>query len=228
MLVPHIDTHGKDGEFHGALDISGKPYRGLLSANLRARYSWYLRWLLPHSRVRTAFCALMAALLCGCVVLSGAGAQDSGATAGTGASPAARADALYRAGIAALQERDLVVAQADFEQVVKLSPRSAEAHNSLGWVLVARQQLDAAIAQFNAALDLRTDFFQAYLNLSSALLQKGDAKDAVRAARQAVRFAPTMPETYRALAHALDATGDVEVAGRAVEGHGEVGGGVGR
>ena len=66
--------------------------------------------------------------------------------------------------------------------------------------------------QFNAALDLRTDFFQAYSNLSSALLEKGDAKEAVRAARQAVRFAPTISETYRVLAHALDANGDADGA----------------
>src|SRR5262249_22540379 len=96
--------------------------------------------------------------------------------------------------------------------VVKLSPRSPEGHNSLGWVLLAMRDLDGAIAQFNAALDLRTDFFQAYSNLSSALVEKGDTKGAIRAARQAVRFAPSVSETYRALAHAMDADGNVNDA----------------
>ena len=128
------------------------------------------------------FAALAALILCA----GGSARLYAQATPQSSAGTAAeRADALYRAGIAALQQRDLAAAQADFEQAVKLSPRSAEAHNSLGWVLLARQQLDAAIAEFNAALDIRTDFFQAYLNLSSALLEKGDAK--TRCARRGRR-----------------------------------------
>ena len=72
---------------------------------------------------------------------------------------AAQADAIYRQGIAALQQRDLASARAAFEKAVQLQPRSPEGHNSLGWVLLAQKQVDPAIAQFQAALDLRHGFF---------------------------------------------------------------------
>src|SRR5580692_1632519 len=122
---------------------------------------------------------------------------------------AAQADAIYRQGIAALQQRDLASARAAFEKAVQLQPRSPEGHNSLGWVLMAQKQVDPAIAQFQAALDLRADFFQAHMNLSTAFLLKGDAKRAAREGREAVRFAPTESEAYRTLARALDGSGDV-------------------
>jgi len=98
MLVPHIDTHGKGDEFQAPLDISEKSFRDRLGANF---LPGYLSRLLVHSRARTAFGVLVAALLCSCVVLPGAQGQDSGAPAEAGASAAGRADALYRAGIAA-------------------------------------------------------------------------------------------------------------------------------
>src|ERR1700726_774276 len=122
---------------------------------------------------------------------------------------AAQADAIYRQGIAALQQRDLVSARAAFEKAVQLQPRSPEGHNSLGWVLLAQKQVDLAIAQFQAALDLRMDFFQAHMNLSSAYLLKGDRKRGAPEGREAVRFAPTESEAYRTLARALDASSDV-------------------
>src|ERR1700722_10294388 len=125
---------------------------------------------------------------------------------------AAQADEIYRQGITALQQGDLATAKADFVKVVAIQPRSAEAHNSLGWVLLAQKQIDPAIAQFGAALDLRPDFFQAHMNLASAYLAKGDPKRASRSAREAIRFAPTESEAYRTLARALDASGDTSGA----------------
>src|SRR5580704_9416099 len=119
----------------------------------------------------------------------------------------AQADEIYGRGITALQQGDLATAKADFEKVVAIQPRSPEAHNSLGWVLLAQQQVDAAIAQIGAALDLRPDLFQAHINMANAYLAKGDPKRASRSAREAIRFAPTESETYRTLAHCLDVAG---------------------
>ncbi len=121
---------------------------------------------------------------------------------------ATQADEIYRQGITSLQHGDLAAARASFEKVVAIQPRSPEAHNSLGWVLLVQKQYDPAIAQFGAALDLRPDLFQAHMNMSTAYLAKGDPKRAARSAREAVRFAPTESEAYRTLARALDASGD--------------------
>ena len=49
-----------------------------------------------------------------------------------------QADAAYRAGVAALAQQDLVTAQTDFEQVVRLAPHAEEGHSALGTVLIYR------------------------------------------------------------------------------------------
>ncbi|HEX8871841.1 MAG TPA: tetratricopeptide repeat protein, partial [Candidatus Acidoferrum sp.] len=50
----------------------------------------------------------------------------------------AQADRLYQEGIASLGRGDLVTAIARFERVLKLLPNSPDAHNSLGFALVAQ------------------------------------------------------------------------------------------
>ena len=56
--------------------------------------------------------------------------------------------------------------------MVRLAPQSPEGHNSLGWVLLAEDQLDAAIRQFQTALKLRPDFVEAHINFANALIRK--------------------------------------------------------
>src|ERR1700761_6624608 len=70
-------------------------------------------------------------------------------SAGTAKADAAtQANAIYVRGMSALQSGDLQAAGEAFEQVLRLVPNSADAHNSLGWVLLAQSRMDAAIAQF--------------------------------------------------------------------------------
>src|SRR5712692_6975915 len=68
-------------------------------------------------------------------------AQSSGSA---DPAPASRATVIYQHGLAALQKGDLVTARAAFEKVVRLAPQSPEGHNSLGWVLLAQGEIDAA------------------------------------------------------------------------------------
>ncbi len=68
---------------------------------------------------------------------------------------------------------------------------------------MAQGETDAAIAEFKTAVRLKPDFAQAYMNLSSALLQKGDQQGAVRESREAVRLAPKDSETHHMLGRAL-------------------------
>src|SRR5271166_1777635 len=97
---------------------------------------------------------------------------------------AAEVNAVYAEGMAALQRRDLGAARVSFEKVVRLAPSSAEAHNSLGWVLLSLGQLDAAIVHLRAAVKLNPGFAQARMNLSNALQQKGELAGAEREARE--------------------------------------------
>ena len=106
---------------------------------------------------------------------------------------------LNRQGMAALKRGDLASARVIFEKVVRLSPRSPEGHNSLGWVLLSQNQPDAAISHFRRALELRPDFAQAHTYLANALAQKGDIEAALSESREAVRLAPRDAEAHRTL-----------------------------
>src|SRR5436189_136107 len=63
-------------------------------------------------------------------------------------SPSAAAESAYQRGMSALKTRNLPAARVAFEDAVKLAPRSAEAHNSLGWVLLTQGDIDKAISEF--------------------------------------------------------------------------------
>jgi len=67
----------------------------------------------------------------------------------------AQAEALYAQGMQALQHGDLSAAETAFEKVLRLAPGSAEAHNSLGWVLLAQGKIAPAIREFQTAVKLQ-------------------------------------------------------------------------
>src|SRR5258708_19265749 len=70
--------------------------------------------------------------------------------------PPAEAEVIYAQGMQALQQGDLLAAQTAFEKVLRLAPGSAEAHNSLGWVLLAQEKIDPPIPQFHPAIKLNS------------------------------------------------------------------------
>src|ERR1700730_13946476 len=125
---------------------------------------------------------------------------------------AAQAEEVYAKGMSALQRGDLATAQAAFEKVVGIAPGSPEGHNSLGWVLLAQEQIDPAIRQFQMALRLKPDFPQAHSNLANAFLRKGDTQGALGESQEAVRLAPRDSEAHRTLARAFDSSLDISSA----------------
>src|SRR6266851_3250937 len=78
--------------------------------------------------------------------------------------------------------------------------------------LLAEEQIDTAIREFQRAVKLKPGFPQAHINLSNALVRKGDAPGAILESREAVRLAPADSEAHRTLAHALDSSGETEAA----------------
>ena len=100
-------------------------------------------------------------LFCLCVATGTCKGQSSERAA---SGPTLRATAIYKQGLADLQKRDLDSARAAFEKVVRLAPQSPEGHNSLGWVLLAEDEVDAAIKQFQIALKLKPDLVEARIN----------------------------------------------------------------
>lgn len=89
------------------------------------------------------------------------------------------ADAAYRAGQAALAQRDLSAAQADFEKVVRLAPQAEQGHSALGAVLASRGQLQEGIRELQKALAMKPSDSSAQLNLALAFDQAGTPARAV-------------------------------------------------
>ncbi|WP_260736166.1 tetratricopeptide repeat protein [Tunturiibacter lichenicola] len=90
-----------------------------------------------------------------------------------------KADAAYRAGQAALAQRDLSSAQADFEQVVQLAPQAEQGHSALGAVLVNHGRLKEGIQELEKALAIKASDSAAQTNLALAYEQIGSPEKAL-------------------------------------------------
>ncbi len=90
-----------------------------------------------------------------------------------------RADAVYRAGQAALSQHDLNAAQEDFEQVVRLAPQAEQGHSALGAVLVSRGQTTEGIHELEKALAIQPSDSTAQMNLALAFVQIGAPEKAL-------------------------------------------------
>src|SRR5919108_3906639 len=85
---------------------------------------------------------LLVATLCSCSLTS-AQRQDK--------PKSARFQTAYQQGLDAIKRSDLPRAQRELEQAIRLEPGNADAHTALGWVLLAGNQLDAAIQHLRKA-----------------------------------------------------------------------------
>jgi tetratricopeptide (TPR) repeat protein len=90
-----------------------------------------------------------------------------------------KADASYRAGQAALVQKDLVAAQADFEQVVQLAPEAEQGHSALGAVLVSSGHTKEGIRELEKALAIKATDSSAQMNLAMAYEQIGSPERAI-------------------------------------------------
>ena len=77
------------------------------------------------------------------------------------------------------------------------------AHNNLGNDLLQAGQADKAIAQFQKALEIKPDYFEARNNLGNALLQKGQTDEAIASYQKALEIKPGYAEAHSNLGNAL-------------------------
>jgi protein O-mannosyl-transferase len=84
------------------------------------------------------------------------------------------------------------------------------AYNNLGNALRQVGQTDAAIAQYEMAIAVRSDYAEAFSNRAAALVELGRWDDAVESARQAVDLKPSDPVAHNNLAMALAHSGKDE------------------
>ena len=121
------------------------------------------------------------------------------------------AEALNHAGIAAFQLGDTADAVELLRAASRL-PGNAEAHNNLGTVLQASDDLDGAVASYRRALEIDSGNAEAHKNLGIALHKSGDPDAAAAACRRALAIDPGFAGAHNALGVALEAADDLDGA----------------
>jgi len=126
---------------------------------------------------------------------------------------AADLDTLQRA-LAGKSARDRVEG---WEHLVRLNPRDATAHASLGAFHQAQGDLDRALAHYAQAVDAEPDYAAARYNLGLVLEARGELEQAERQYREALRVRPDHAGTHNNLGNVLLARGRLDEAARHFE-----------
>lgn len=100
------------------------------------------------------------------------------------------ADSLFNHGIQLMQQSRLPEAAARFEEVLKLEPDSAGAHNSLGLVLRKMRRYDASRAHLARAIAIKPDLAEAHLNMGALLIETGQSEAGIAEIRAGLRLNP--------------------------------------
>jgi predicted Zn-dependent protease len=108
--------------------------------------------------------------------------------------------------------RDFQAARAILATLLKENPKIPEAYNLMGVCQVELGALDAAVASFRRAMDLKPVYDSAQLNLAGALQKQGKQAQAEDLLRSAVRAKPGFTDARIALAKLLLADKQDDVA----------------
>lgn len=103
-----------------------------------------------------------------------------------------------------------------FAKVIALSPNFAEAHLNRGAILLARKELQGAIAEFDRAIAIAPSS-AAFANRGSASQQLGQLDEAHNSYQSAVELAPSNPQNHFALSEVLTQMGRDDEAIGALE-----------
>src|SRR5262245_28454427 len=127
--------------------------------------------------------------------------------------PADRRQMVIMAGRASYQmaTRNTASAGKSFEALALRYPETPNVHYANG-VFLLGEQPDKAIAEFRKELELQPKHPQSLMQIAFEYLNRGDAKEALSWARQAVEVAPDDFAAHKALGQALLETGDAETA----------------
>jgi tetratricopeptide (TPR) repeat protein len=73
---------------------------------------------------------------------------------------------------------------------VTLNPNVAAYHNTLGWVLAKRGQVNKAIKALERSIDLQSDSVEAHYHLAQIALKAGERKKAIKSIRNVLKLNP--------------------------------------
>ena len=106
-----------------------------------------------------------------------------------------------------LMQGKLAEAVGELEVSLRLAPKSPQAHNNLGYVLIKTPaRLGEAIDLFQTAVLLKPDYAEAHCNLGAALVTAGRIEEAVMCYEKALRIRPEYMQAHFNLGNALAKT----------------------
>jgi tetratricopeptide (TPR) repeat protein len=103
-------------------------------------------------------------------------------------------------------------AAAEFDQALRIDPRSTQALNNLGSLLLQTGRPAAAADKFRDAIRLEPASADAHMNLGNALADMGRLAEAEREQRLAVRLAPESADAHYNLGSTLEQRGRLDEA----------------
>ncbi len=92
------------------------------------------------------------------------------------------------------------------------SPNNVELINNLASIRRRQGFIQAAIAGFQLALQIRPDLAVVHYNLGNAYAEAGQSEDGISAYQQAIHYQPHFPEAYQNLGDLLNKNGEFEQA----------------
>lgn len=116
------------------------------------------------------------------------------------------------AGVANVQLRRIVEAEAAFRRACAADPDFAEAQNNLGNVLKDQGKLDEAETRYRRALAIAPAYAEAQNNLGNVLRERGRLDAAAECYRRAMALKPDYVETHINLGSVLTEQGALEAA----------------
>jgi serine/threonine protein kinase/Tfp pilus assembly protein PilF len=120
--------------------------------------------------------------------------------------------ALLNRGNALSDIGELDAAILDFQEAIRVAPRYATAHNSLGIARARQEDWKGAIAAYERVLAIDPNMALAHGNLGSLYLRQNDLKKAIACCRRAIEINPKFADAHFNLGQALEASGDREKA----------------
>ncbi len=97
-----------------------------------------------------------------------------------------------------------------WQDTVAKAPGNVRAHNDLGLALTKHQRFDEAIAEFQKAVKLDSEYVHAHINLGNELAKCGRIDEAVDHFQQAVRLRPGTAELHCSLGGVLVDSGRID------------------
>ncbi|PIR42295.1 hypothetical protein COV25_03105, partial [candidate division WWE3 bacterium CG10_big_fil_rev_8_21_14_0_10_35_32] len=99
----------------------------------------------------------------------------------------------------------------------KTSPSNPTTHNNMGDVYSRHNDLDNAIKEFSKAIEINSNYADAYHNRGSAYQSKGDIENAINDYRKAIEINPNIWQSSQNLAGIYFDKGDYEKSSKYME-----------